>query len=308
MPRKHNVQCGVYCLTAYDGTRYVGSSKNLSRRLSEHRSELKFGKHHSSKLQDRWNAVPLVTMTLLFACTEDRLLHEEQRFLDSMQPELNTSPSAFFTGAATSTKIKKAERMASTEYRAKQSANSQRPNKHWKPVDCSDGRSFRNMAAAAVEFGVNTSAIKALVATHRVGRIGVAFKLSSEDWRSPLSITEQRVATMKARGTIKRSDEARAKMSAAQTGRVMSAETKAKLSLRLKGRQYMWSKGFNSLAHSYAKEGRVFTAEELAAFLQCDKEVSYSVCKKGVAKGWLCRIHIGSRFGENPSTYQFNPS
>jgi len=108
---------------------------------------------------------------------------------------------------------------SSPEWRAERARIAAEASSRWIAVDCSDGRHFKKMADAARAFGIRNAGMKHLVLTQRVGRLGVAFKLASEQWRSVLSVQEQRMATMQANGTNVRTAEARAKMSASAKSR-----------------------------------------------------------------------------------------
>jgi group I intron endonuclease len=47
---------GVYCIRHVATNRvYVGSTNNLSKRLSRHRRDLTLNRHHNSYLQSEWN-------------------------------------------------------------------------------------------------------------------------------------------------------------------------------------------------------------------------------------------------------------
>lgn len=47
----------VYAIRCVDGRCYVGGSKNVRVRWSQHRTLLKLGRHNSAKLQSAWNAM-----------------------------------------------------------------------------------------------------------------------------------------------------------------------------------------------------------------------------------------------------------
>lgn len=76
--------CGIYeihCLA--NGRLYVGSSKNLSKRLSAHRCHLRQGKHHNRHLQRAWDlyGATAFTFQVLSHCSpSERLRMEQERF------------------------------------------------------------------------------------------------------------------------------------------------------------------------------------------------------------------------------------
>jgi len=77
---------GIYEISnAATGVRYIGSAQCIKTRLSQHRTMLKHGRHHSIALQRAWDkygadCFQLSTVVIL----EDReLLTTEQRFLDA---------------------------------------------------------------------------------------------------------------------------------------------------------------------------------------------------------------------------------
>lgn len=80
---------GIYMLVnRVNGKRYVGSSRNCSRRKSEHISRLRRGVHVNSKLQAAWDKYGecsfdfVVTFSVL---KTDEIESIEQEFLDDMQ-------------------------------------------------------------------------------------------------------------------------------------------------------------------------------------------------------------------------------
>ena len=101
----------------------------------------------------------------------------------------------------------------SEEYKKRRSQMSGRPRKGWVVVDCSNGKTYPSMAIAAKEFGIRTSGIKHLVETQRIGKLGVKFKLHKERWKEVITAPQQRVKTMRLRGTNKWSDDAKLRQS-----------------------------------------------------------------------------------------------
>lgn len=88
---------GVYMIeNIANGRRYVGSAVSLKKRWREHRRQLTDGRHHSRFLQRAWNKYgPLFFRFQVVAyCDRDNLLFYEQRLIDGLKPDYNTSPTA----------------------------------------------------------------------------------------------------------------------------------------------------------------------------------------------------------------------
>lgn len=219
MSNRHT-RCGIYSITTPNGTQYIGSSTKIERRWHEHRSTMRHGKHHSERLQAAWakhgNAL---RFEVLEECSAQDLNLREQAWIDRLQPELNASGFVQNVWLNESTRAKFRAIHESPEWRAERARIAAESPTRWVAVDCSDGRSFKNMADAARAFDVRVSNIRHLVQTQRAGRLGVRFKLAADEWRDVPTVAEQRTATMRARGTNVRSIEARAKMSAAAKAR-----------------------------------------------------------------------------------------
>lgn len=75
---------------------YVGSAASLRRRWYEHRSQLKRGAHSNGYLQRAWNRYGEAAFVFepLFICAKDMLLFYEQRALDTLAPDYNLTPTA----------------------------------------------------------------------------------------------------------------------------------------------------------------------------------------------------------------------
>ncbi len=93
---KHLVHAGIYSITHLDsGRRYVGSAKNVSRRLSVHRANLRGGKHFCRYLQNAWNKYgeSAFRFEAIEACLNSQviLLAREQHWLDHFEGYLFNS-------------------------------------------------------------------------------------------------------------------------------------------------------------------------------------------------------------------------
>jgi len=83
---------GVYsiCCTS-NGALYVGSSINLYGRLNRHLQALRNGDHQNKRMQGCWNKYGEASfkIEILTACHVDKLLEEEQNWIDKLEPCLN---------------------------------------------------------------------------------------------------------------------------------------------------------------------------------------------------------------------------
>jgi len=85
---------GIYVLFC-NNKRYIGSSININKRVTEHKRKLKEGTHHSYLLQAEYNNTPEVTAYCIHKCLNgEELFKVEQMYLDTEKPELNVSVTA----------------------------------------------------------------------------------------------------------------------------------------------------------------------------------------------------------------------
>lgn len=87
---------GIYCITdVQSGRRYVGSAVSFHKRWGEHRNSLKRGQHHSQFMQRTFAVRPdAFSFHVVLYCSKENLLMYEQRVIDALNPEFNTSPVA----------------------------------------------------------------------------------------------------------------------------------------------------------------------------------------------------------------------
>lgn len=87
---------GVYAIQAPDGRLYIGSSVNVKKRWSEHKSRLLHGKHDNPILSNLAAEVGVESLRfrLLLRCFLDDLRACEQAAIDRMKPALNILPTA----------------------------------------------------------------------------------------------------------------------------------------------------------------------------------------------------------------------
>jgi group I intron endonuclease len=88
---------GVYeVVHVPSGRRYIGSSRDVPKRLRQHRSALVANLHHSKYLQRVWNKYPAdqFRFQLIVICDPSHLLMYEQLCIDHLNSELNAARSA----------------------------------------------------------------------------------------------------------------------------------------------------------------------------------------------------------------------
>lgn len=83
---------GIYKITnIVNGKIYVGSSKNVKKRINEHKRTLKLNKHHSCLLQRAVNKYGFenFTFNIIEECEQKDLIITEQKYIDGLKPEYN---------------------------------------------------------------------------------------------------------------------------------------------------------------------------------------------------------------------------
>jgi group I intron endonuclease len=86
------VNCGVYrWLNTINGKSYVGSSRNLQKRKSEHLRFLHSHRHHSIKLQRAWDKYGsnAFEFQILKSCLKENLLEHEQVTINALDAVSN---------------------------------------------------------------------------------------------------------------------------------------------------------------------------------------------------------------------------
>lgn len=212
---------GIYCISTPNGSQYVGSSGNIFRRWSEHRRALRRGDHHSMRLQHAWNKHgDQLVFEILEECSRNDLNTKEQEWIDRLSAELNTTPFVNNVWVNESTRAKLAAVHQSPEWReARREIALRTSEKRRRPVECSNGITYPSMTEAALAFGIKASGIDHLTRTQRLGRLGVKFKFSDEEWRDVPSIGETLRLTRAANGTNFHTEATKAKMRASGKGR-----------------------------------------------------------------------------------------
>lgn len=162
----------------------------------------------------------------------------EQKYIDEMKASLNTTNYVNNVWCNPGTKERLNAVHQSAEWKKSRSEIATRVVAQRRvPVDCSNGKRYESFSAAAEAFGIRASGIKFLTQSQRQGKLGVRFKLASDDWREVLPHHEQAWLTRNRNGNNRHSEATKEKMRAAKIGCVphnkgvpCSEETKAKIS------------------------------------------------------------------------------
>ena len=91
------MESGIYkILNTVNGKQYIGSAINLSRRKSQHWSDLAKKIHHNPHLQSVWNKYGEAAFEFLVVgkCPPERLIELEQEVMDHLKPEYNIALTA----------------------------------------------------------------------------------------------------------------------------------------------------------------------------------------------------------------------
>jgi group I intron endonuclease len=231
-PKRKNIPLcklpGVYVITnTVNGKVYVGSATSIYGRCGYHRSYLRRGKHDNRHLQRAWNKYGerSFSFDVLETCEVGNLLSREQCWIDSLDATngangYNQSPVAGFAMLG---------RNHSAESRAKMSASRQGQ----------DTSAATNAAAMANRGRKRSAEVRAKIsAGHRGKRHSAEHRanIKTTHWTKRPDAAEiiartaskNRGRPSPKRGT-KLSEEQKAKISAAHTGKTLTAEHKAKI-------------------------------------------------------------------------------
>lgn len=104
---------GIYkIVNVITGKCYVGSAVNINKRFIKHKTELKYNKHHSPKLQNSYNkhGADNFVYEIIEECDKDKLIEREQNYIDlydSYNNGYNSKPKAdSFLGGSMSDEAK----------------------------------------------------------------------------------------------------------------------------------------------------------------------------------------------------------
>lgn len=220
MSRKKGT-CGIYSITTPNGSTYIGSSICIERRFCEHRSGLRRGTHHSSRLQKAFDQHgDKLEFAIVHVCESGDLVKCEQEFIKKLGARLNvaTDVNNVWTNPETRKKFELLYQTA--EFKKQRSFIARNISTRWRPVECSNGQSYKNLTDAATAFGIRASHVLALIKSGQRGtKITVRFKYKGDEWTDEVSRSVQLKRTRLKNGTDKMSKEAKQNMSNAKKGK-----------------------------------------------------------------------------------------
>jgi group I intron endonuclease len=79
------MESGIYeILNTKNHKRYIGSAKNIHKRLLEHKARLKINKHKNAHLQNAWNKYGegIFEFSKIASCGKSELLNKEQEIFN----------------------------------------------------------------------------------------------------------------------------------------------------------------------------------------------------------------------------------
>lgn len=202
---------GIYqIVNTVNGKRYIGSAKSFKVRWAKHLGDLKLGRHHSAYLQRSWLAhgAEQFVFEVLEYCEVAALIAREQAWMDSIRPQYNVSPTA---GNCTGVKHSEATRLKHSVSRLGKKASPEVVAKRTGQKRTEEQRARFSAAQKA------------------------AFQALSPDEKKRRAerIAETNRATLSGR---KQSPEEIARRAATLIGRVVTEETRRKISQANRGR------------------------------------------------------------------------
>lgn len=208
------IEIGIYAFTSkVNGFCYVGQSINLAKRKREHLKDLRNGNHHATYLQRHYKAHGLdcLDYKVLEHCQIESLTDREQFWMMQFEPTglFNSIPAADSTKGFSPTQ----------ETRLKISLS----NKGKKRSE----EAKKNYSEASKGRKKVPGQLEKMIATRKANQLGKpARKLSAE----------QKEILISSRIGAKHTDEAKARIGAASTGRIFSEESRQKMRESATGR------------------------------------------------------------------------
>jgi len=218
LPRKH-FTCGIYGIITPNNSIYIGSSIKIEQRFSEHKSMLKYGRHHSIRLQRAFNKHGKnLKFKIIHRCIPEDLNKKEQEYIDKFGAKLNTTKFINNVWLNPETRLKIEAYYKTDKFKKERSKIAKNISTRWREVECSNGEKYKNLTDAARAFGIRASGMSHLVRTHQIGRLGVKFKYSNEEWKPETTLSERLVKTRIKNGTLKHSEKSKKRMRKARAG------------------------------------------------------------------------------------------
>lgn len=91
-PKLNIMNSGIYKITNIINNKfYIGSSKDLNKRLSRHKIDLRSNRHTNQHLQRSWNKYGEINFTFIIIdyCDISKLIEFEQFYIDLYEPNFN---------------------------------------------------------------------------------------------------------------------------------------------------------------------------------------------------------------------------
>lgn len=236
---------GIYKITSPSGKFYIGSSQHIANRWRQHKSALRRGVHTNPKLQAAWlkYGESCLRLEAIESCAVDMLLLREQHYLDTLMPYYNIAKSAESPMRGLK-HTEEAKRKMSKPGELNPFYGRTLPPEHRAVLDRTGTKHTPETLEKYKQRNGENNAFYGKthteVARFKMKELATGRKMSEE--------TKAKISKASAGenngnygnvGRHKHSEEARAKMSAAQKGRIrkpLTAETRAKISAAAKGR------------------------------------------------------------------------
>ena len=216
--------CGIYQIKSADEYIYIGSSKNIKKRLKTHFYELNNNKHINKYLQNKFNQHKIEwSCSLLEEVSGEKLIEREQYYLDMHKENkllLNLNPIASLPPSAKGIK-------RSQEYKNKLSNSlkgKKKSKEHCKKMSESMKERYKN--------GTMTSPLKGIgLSTESLAKKSETIKALKEEGKYKWSLTEeQRNNISKSKKKYYSENPDKKPTPPSRKGCKVSEETKAKIS------------------------------------------------------------------------------
>lgn len=219
MPRKY-FTCGIYSISTPRGSMYIGSSHKIERRFSEHKSKLKFNKHHSVRLQNAFKKYgDDLKCEIVHVCNPSELDEKEQEYINKLNSNLNTSEFVRNVWLNPGTREKMNKTHQSEEWKKARSIIAKNSSTRWREVECSNGEIYKNLTEAGEAFGVRASVIQKAVKVKQISpNLGVKFKYKTDKWIEDIDVSKRAWRTRRKNKNDKHSKQTIKKLKKAKIG------------------------------------------------------------------------------------------